>query len=95
MRPEWFPRDPAVGIPRRRQPGEEVLRLRARRLESRRRLGRDDLQDDELLFSRRCADNAAARYVAESFRTDTLKAGWVDVVAWPRGRQRRVISSGI
>jgi hypothetical protein len=34
------------------------------------------LQDDEPLFSRRCVDERGARYVAESIKKDTLKAGW-------------------
>jgi hypothetical protein len=36
------------------------------------------LQDGELLFSRRCVDERGARYVAQSFRQDTVRAGWVD-----------------
>jgi len=38
------------------------------------------LADGELLFSRRCADERGARYVAESFRQDTARAGWVSRV---------------
>jgi hypothetical protein len=34
------------------------------------------LQDGELSFSRRCADAAGARFVAEALRQDHLKAGW-------------------
>jgi len=36
------------------------------------------LQDGEPLFSRRCTDERGARYVADCFRKDTLKAGWVE-----------------
>ena len=36
------------------------------------------LQDDELLFSRLCIDERGARYVAQAFKQDTLKAGWVE-----------------
>jgi hypothetical protein len=36
------------------------------------------LQDGELLFSRRCLDERGARYVAQSFMQDTLKAGWTE-----------------
>ena len=35
------------------------------------------LQDDELLFSRRCVDERGARYVAQAFKQDTVRAGWV------------------
>jgi hypothetical protein len=38
------------------------------------------LQDDEPLFSKRCADERAARYVAQSFKQDTLRAGWTPSV---------------
>jgi hypothetical protein len=34
------------------------------------------LQDEELLFSGRCVDGRGARYVAEAFKQDTLRAGW-------------------
>jgi hypothetical protein len=33
-------------------------------------------QDDELSFSRRCPDEAFARYVANALKQDHLKAGW-------------------
>ena len=36
------------------------------------------VQDGETLFSRRCVDERGARYVAQSFRQDTVRAGWVD-----------------
>jgi len=36
------------------------------------------LQDGEPLLSRRCVDERGARYVAESFRHDTVRAGWVE-----------------
>jgi hypothetical protein len=36
------------------------------------------LEDGEPLFSRRCVDERGARYLAESFRRDLLRTGWVD-----------------
>ena len=36
------------------------------------------LQDGEPLFSRRSIDERGARYVAESFKRDTMPAGWVE-----------------
>ena len=36
------------------------------------------LQDEELLFSRRCVDERGARYVAQAFWQDTVRAGWVE-----------------
>ena len=35
------------------------------------------LQDGEPLFSR-CIDERGARYVAESFKQDMVRAGWVE-----------------
>jgi hypothetical protein len=90
--PEWYKRDPAVGIPRQRQPGEEVWRLtdpdtgRVKSCElrddSKAEAGWDVmiLQDNEPLFSRRCVDERGARYVAQSFKQDTLRAGWTAAV---------------
>ena len=64
MRPEWFQSSPEVGIPRQRQPGLEVWRLRdpegvhvqscELRDDSKAGGGWDVtmLQDGELLFSR-------------------------------------------
>ena len=86
--PWYAPGHHRVGIPRQRQPGEEVWRLRdpvTGRVQSCEL--RDDskvgagwdvlmLQDDEPLFSRRCVDERGARYVAQAFKQDTLKAGW-------------------
>lgn len=86
----WFaPGHRHAAIPAQRQPGEEVWRLRdpegvhVQTCEL-----RDDskdgkgwnvmiLQDGEPLLSRRCIDERGARYVAESFRKDTVKAGWI------------------
>jgi hypothetical protein len=34
------------------------------------------LEDGELLFSRRYANEEAAQFVAECFRQDCLRAGW-------------------
>jgi hypothetical protein len=35
--------------------------------------------DDEALFSRRCADEAEARFVADGLKQDELNAGWSEV----------------
>jgi hypothetical protein len=74
----------AARLPR---PGEEVWRLRHAGGRVQRCELRDDaqsgagwtvmlLQGDELLFSRRCADEALARYVATSTQNDLLRTGW-------------------
>jgi hypothetical protein len=70
------------------KPGEEVWRLRK---ESGTRTGelRNDerggfgwdvqvLEDGELVYSRRCANEQGARFVAECFREDSLRAGWIE-----------------
>jgi hypothetical protein len=36
------------------------------------------LQDGEVLFSRWCVDERGARDVADSFKKETLNAGWVE-----------------
>jgi hypothetical protein len=36
------------------------------------------LEDGELLFSRRCANEEGARFVAACFRQDCLRAGWTE-----------------
>jgi hypothetical protein len=78
-------------IPRQRQPGEEVWRLRhgdrvqscELRNDSKAGAGWDVmvLKDGEPLFSRRCADERGARFVAESFRQNLLRTGWLPVSA--------------
>jgi hypothetical protein len=42
--------------------------------------GRDVLmlEADEPLFSRRCVDERGARYMAHTFKQDTLRAAWVE-----------------
>ena len=86
--PEWFERR-ATGIPRTRQPGEEVWRLHhpsgrvqscELRDDSKAGAGWDCLvlEDDEPLFSRRCAHEAEARYVANAFKQDTMRGGWTE-----------------
>jgi hypothetical protein len=35
-------------------------------------------ENGELLFSRRCADEKGARYVAASFKGDLLRTGWAE-----------------
>ena len=87
--PWYAPGHHRVWISRQRQPGEEVWRLRhpdgrmqscELRDDSKAGAGWDVmiLQDGEPLFSRRCAGERGARYVAESFRKDTARAGWVE-----------------
>ena len=87
--PWYAPRHHRVDIPRQRQPGEEVWRLRdpsSGQVQSCEL--RDDSsagggwdvtmpQDDEPLFSRRCVDERGARYVAQAFMQDTMRAGWI------------------
>jgi hypothetical protein len=86
--PWYAPGHHRVGIPRQRQPGEEVWRLRdpvTGRVQTCEL--RDDttvgagwdvliLEGDEPLFSRRCVDERGARYVAQSFKQDILRTGW-------------------
>jgi len=36
------------------------------------------LENDEPLFSRRCAHEAEARYVAKVFKQDTMRGGWTE-----------------
>jgi hypothetical protein len=35
------------------------------------------LEDGELLVSRRCTFESEARYIADVFKQDTMRAGWV------------------
>ena len=88
--PWYAPGHHCVGIPRQRQPGLEVWRLRdpvtgrvqfcELRDDSNVGAGWDVmmLEDDGPLFSRRCVDERGARYVANAFRQDTVRAGWVE-----------------
>ena len=88
MRPEWFQRSSDVGVPRQRVPGHEAWRLRDPatgqvqscefRDDSKAGAGWDVmlLLDGEPVFSRRCVDERGARYVADSYRQDTVRAGW-------------------
>ena len=36
------------------------------------------LENDEPLFSRRCAFESEARYVAKVFKQDTMRGGWTE-----------------
>ena len=74
--------------PRQPAPGEEVWRLRVGdRVQSceLRNADRDGAgwdvivrDQEELLFSRRCANEQGARFVADSFKQDLLRTGWTD-----------------
>jgi hypothetical protein len=59
--PRFSPNHHRDSTPRQRQPGIEVWRL---------------LEGDELLLSRRCADEHRARAVAQELEQDTRLAGW-------------------
>jgi hypothetical protein len=37
--------------------------------------------DEDLSFSRRCADEAGARFVATALKRDQLNAGWIESIA--------------
>jgi hypothetical protein len=74
--------------PRQPKPGEEIWRLTHAdglvhtcelRDNSRVGAGWDVmlLEDGDPLFSRRCVDEAEARYVAQAFKRDTLHGGGV------------------
>jgi hypothetical protein len=88
--PWYAPGHHRVGIARQRQPGLEVWHLRdpvtgrvqscELRGDSKVGAGWDVLmlEDDEPLFSRRCVDERGARYVAQGFKQDTLRAGLVE-----------------
>ena len=78
-----------------RKPGEEVWRLRDRAGRVQSCELRDNtqagagcdvmlLENGEPLFSRRCADEGLARYVAASTTQDLLRTGWADAAT--RGR---------
>jgi hypothetical protein len=71
------------------RPGEEAWRLRHASGRVQRCVLRDGaaagagwtmmlLEGDELLFSRRCADEALVRFVATSTKQDLLRTGWAD-----------------
>jgi hypothetical protein len=80
LRPRSWP-----APPRQPKPGEEVWRLHHAgrtqscelRNDSKAGAGWDVmvLEDGEPLFSRRCADERSARFVAESFRQDLVRTG--------------------
>ena len=36
------------------------------------------LENDEPLFSRRCAFESEARYVTKVFKEDTMRGGWIE-----------------
>ncbi|MEP7307312.1 MAG: hypothetical protein ABJA98_17525 [Acidobacteriota bacterium] len=91
-RPPWFAAGhKPQGIPRRRKVGQEVWRLRHPdggrvqsceiRDDSKVSAGWDCtiLENDELVFSRRCVDEAEARYVANALKQDTSAGtGWIE-----------------
>ena len=89
-RPPWFaPGHVRAGIPRQRQAGAEVWRLRHPDGRVQCCEIRDDrsvgafwdvmlLEGDEPLCSRRCVTEEEARYVARVFKEDTARAGWTE-----------------
>ena len=70
------------------QPGEEVWRLHRERRTQTCELRNDEraglgwdvqlLEDGELLYSQRCANERRARFVAACFQQDCLRAGWTE-----------------
>jgi hypothetical protein len=89
MNDDWISPDhrPALPVPRAR--GEEAWRVTKDgrtiscelRNEERTGAGWDVVirQDGELSFSRRCADEALARFVADGLKRDELNAGWSEL----------------
>jgi len=83
--PPFFSPNRPPPAPRPPKPGEEVWQLRKGdhiqscelRDDSKVGAGWDVmvLEDGEPLFSRRCADERGARFVAESFKQDLLRTG--------------------
>jgi hypothetical protein len=80
--------------PRQPRPGEEVWCLRRPDGRVQTCEIRDDtkagagwdvllLENDEPLFSRRCAFESEARYVAKVFKEDTMRCEWIE--AEPKG----------
>jgi hypothetical protein len=47
------------------------------------------LEDGEILVSRRCITGDAARYVAQSFKTDHLRQGWSELTDPPDGEESK------
>jgi hypothetical protein len=84
--PPFYAPNRGTRPPRQPTPGEEMWRLRnGDRVQSceLRNAERDGAgwdvvvrEPDELLFSRRCANEPGARFVADSFRQDLLRSGW-------------------
>ncbi len=91
----WFKPHPhrPTPPPRQPKPGEEVWRLRCPdggvqscelRDNTQAGAGWDVLLlENGKLFSRRCADEGLARFVAASTKQDLLRTGWVDDTAGP------------
>jgi len=88
MNDDWISPDHRPAPPQRRTPGEAVWsvtkdgRTIACELRNEERIGAGwdvvIVQDDELSFSRRCANEATARFVATALREDHLHAGWTE-----------------
>ncbi len=87
--PDWYKPHRPPRPPRQPNPGAEVWRLRhpdgrvqscELRNDSREDAGWDVmlLEDGEVLFSKRCVDERGARYVAQAFKQDTMRCGWVE-----------------
>jgi hypothetical protein len=86
MKPEEMVHNAPRPAPRQPKPGEEVWRLQhpdgrvqscELRDDSRAGAGWDlmILENDEPLFSRRCADEHEARYVAQAMKQDNISGG--------------------
>jgi hypothetical protein len=90
MRDENYSPFGPMPAPRVAKPGEEVWRLHeagtdrvqssrtARRFQDRRRMGWLLLDGDELLFLKRCATEADARFAAQVMKDSTRNAGWIE-----------------
>jgi hypothetical protein len=88
MNDDWISPDHRPAPPVPRASGEEAWRVTKDgrvlscelRNDARAGAGWDVVirQDGELSFSRRCADEQGARYVANALRADHVNAGWAE-----------------
>jgi hypothetical protein len=86
----WYAPNRRIGIPRLRVPGFKLWELHDGGVHVATCELRDDeqggagidvqlLEDDEILLSKRCLTREAAEYVAEAFKQDYVRQGWLDV----------------